>query len=172
MNTSLVIALLATDRPGLVNVFSEILRTHHANWTDSRFARLAGKFAGVLRVSVAEQQAESLIQALLAMQDTDLQIQIEKSDAGSEQTGENTLMFEVLGQDRPGIIEDITHELVALGVNIVEMNTEQRVASMSNEILFYAELTLSLPDTLQAYDVQCRLEEMSDQLMVDLSFPE
>lgn len=175
MKTSLVITVLATDRPGLVNSLSEVLRTHNANWMDSRMSRLAGKFAGILHVSIAKEHVESLELALNAIKRSDLQIQIEKSrredsyeDKGEQK--ENLIELELLGQDRPGIIEDISRKLASLSVNIEEIYSEQRVASMSNEILFYAKLTLQLPVNLQPEDVQDALEEMSDQLMVDLNF--
>ena len=171
MNTSLVITVLATDRPGLVSSLSEVLRSNNANWMDSRMSRLAGKFAGILHVSIATEHVESLELALNAIKSGDLQIQIEKSsneDSGKQQ--ENLIELELLGQDRPGIIEDISRKLASLSVNIEEIYSEQRVASMSNESLFYAKLTLQAPVNLQPEDVQDALEEMSDQLMVDLNF--
>lgn len=175
MNTSLVITVLATDRPGLVSSLSEVLRSNNANWMDSRMSRLAGKFAGILHVSIATEHVESLELALNAIKSGDLQIQIEKSsyedsceDSGEQQ--ENLIELELLGQDRPGIIEDISRKLASLSVNIEEIYSEQRVASMSNESLFYAKLTLQAPVNLQPEDVQDALEEMSDQLMVDLNF--
>ncbi len=180
MNTSLIITVLAEDRPGLVSALSEVLRTHGANWMESRMSRLAGKFAGLLQVSVADKDALALVDALRAMQNDDLLIQVEQSSA--DESGKKAaytdrellnlelLNLELLGQDRPGIVEDITQQLATLGINIEEMQSEQRVASMSNEILFYAQLTLRLPVTIRPDDVQEKLEAMSDQLMVDLEF--
>ncbi len=175
MNTSLVITVLATDRPGLVSALSEVLRSNNANWMDSRMSRLAGKFAGILHVSIAEEHIKKLEGALNAIKGSDLQIQIDRSgisntSQSNDRQQENLIEFELLGQDRPGIIEDISHKLASLSVNIEEIHTEQRVASMSNEILFYAKLTLQIPESLQPEDVQDALEEMSDQLMVDLNF--
>lgn len=174
MNTSLVITVLATDRPGLVSSLSEVLRSNHANWMDSRMSRLAGKFAGILHVSIAEENIEALADALHAIktvEGSDLQVQIEKSHVGEEGADKEELLeLEVLGQDRPGIVEDITQKLATLSVNIEEIYTEQRVASMSNEHLFYAKLSLHIPTSIEPEDVQDALEEMSDQLMVDLNF--
>jgi glycine cleavage system regulatory protein len=173
MNSSLVITVLATDRPGLVSSLSEVLRTHHANWMDSRMSRLAGKFAGILHVSIDEQHIDELKTALKAIpgiEGHDLQVQIEKSEHNNQTNKEKLLKLEVLGQDRPGIIEDITRKLATLSVNIEEMCSEQRVASMSNELLFFANLSLQLPKNIQPEAVQDALEELSDQLMVDLNF--
>lgn len=175
MKTSLVVTVLATDRPGLVSELSEVLRSNNANWMDSRMSRLVGKFAGILHVSIAEDRIISLESDLTALKGGDLQIQIEKSsdEAGDQSNGEpkdNLIELELLGQDRPGIIKDISNKLASLSVNIEEIYSEQRVASMSNELLFYAKLSLHIPENLQPEDVQDALEEMSDQLMVDLNF--
>ena len=176
MNTSLVITVLAEDRPGLVSSLSEVLNGHHANWMESRMTRLAGKFAGLLQVSVADEHLAALTEALQALQTDDLLIQVEKTKSTKINSDANSdievtlLKLELLGQDRPGIIEDVTSKLATLNVNIEEMSSEQRVASMSNEMLFFAELSLRIPESITPEDVQDALEEMSDQLMVDLNF--
>lgn len=172
MYTSLVITVLAEDRPGLVSSLSEVLNSHHANWMESRMTRLAGKFAGLLQVSVADEHLAALTEALQGLQTNDLLIQVEKTKATeAHPDAEVTLLkLEILGQDRPGIIEDVTSQLSTLKVNIEEMSSEQRVASMSNELLFFAELSLRVPESITPEDVIDALEAMSDQLMVDLNF--
>ncbi len=171
MNTSLVITVLAEDRPGIVSSLSEVLRKHHANWMESKMSRLAGKFAGLLHVSVAAEYVEPLKRALQALQSNEMLIQVEESESATDSAIDTpVLTLEILGQDRPGIIKDITSQLATLNVNIEEISSEQRVASMSNEILFFAELSLLLPATVEPEDVQDALEAMSDQLMVDLNF--
>jgi len=172
MNTSLVITVLAEDRSGLVSSLSDLLRSHHANWMESKMSRLAGKFAGILQVSIAKKDMASLKVALQAMQNDGLLIQVEESETSVDVDDgyKSLLTLEILGQDRPGIVKDITNTLATLNVNIEEMSSEQRIASMSNEVLFFAKLSLHLPATIEPENVQDALEEMSDQLMVDLNF--
>lgn len=169
---TLVITVLATDRPGIVNTLSETLVAHKASWVDSRMANLADKFAGLLQISVPEAQKKGLMDALQALHDADNQLHIlmEESSANGESSDQEVLALELLGQDRPGIIDDITGTLANLKVNINELETEQREASMSSEMLFYAKLSLGLPSGVSTDDVQDALEAMSDQLMVDLNF--
>ena len=52
MRTSLVLTIIGDDRPGIVEQLAEEVLDAGANWEESRMARLAGKFAGLLRVSV------------------------------------------------------------------------------------------------------------------------
>jgi glycine cleavage system regulatory protein len=169
MQISLVLTILGDDRQGLVNKLSHILQYHQANWSESRMVHLAGKFAGVLLVALPEEQLSALHDSLATLRAEGLQVVVEQTellDSGAEQT----LKIELLGQDRPGIIHDISQKLATLNVNIEELESEQRIASMSSEVLFYAQLTLGLPENVSPEAVQDSLEELSDQLMVDLNF--
>jgi len=170
MQVSLVLTVLSDDRPGLVKMLSEVLKEYGGNWTESRMIHLAGKFAGLLKVSVPEQQSNLLITALNSMQDDGLEIAIEVVTSPVTEPELETLELEVLGQDSPGIINTITQQLASLTVNVEELHSEQRLAPMSSEVLFYARLSLSLPEAVSAQQVQETLEDMPDQLMVDIQF--
>ena len=61
---ALVLTLIGPDRPGIVDSVSEVVAAHGGNWLESRMAHLAGKFAGVLCVEVADDQAAALEDAL------------------------------------------------------------------------------------------------------------
>ena len=174
MHQTLIITILATDRPGIVNTISEALVAHNASWIDSRMANLADKFAGLVRISVEADQLHNLKETLQALHNADNQLHILMEDAneiGTTKT-ESKLSLELIGADRPGIIDDITSVLVKLNVNIKELESEQREASMSSEILFWAKLQLGLPEGVSNDDVQDALEELSDQLMVDINLDE
>ena len=169
MQTSLVLTVLGADSKGLVKSLSNVINDYSASWQESRMVHLAGKFAGLLQVSLPQDQVEPLKKALSVLEKQGLTIAIEQANSVSEPITQ-VLTLEVLGQDRPGIIHDITHQLEALHVNIEKLESELRTASMSSESLFYAQLTLGLPDNISPEDVQDSLESMSDQLMVDLNF--
>ena len=53
----LVLTYVGDDRPGLINAVSEKIAAFGGTWLESRSARLAGKFAGILRVNVPEENA-------------------------------------------------------------------------------------------------------------------
>ena len=173
MNKTLVITVLATDRPAIVKTISKTLVAHNGTWLDSRMMNLADKFAGLLHVSVPENQLVKLKEALQVLHDTDNQLQVLMEEADEvAATPESHLSLELLGADRSGIIDDITEVLTRLKVNINNLETEQRTASMSSELLFYANLELGLPEGVSDEDVQDALEALSDQLMVDIDFGE
>lgn len=173
MKSSLVISILGDDRPGLVRLLSETMVKHNANWTDSKMANMLGKFAGILQVSVDAEHIAALTHDLKALHNADnhLQVLVESADNSdnTEALGE-VFVIGLLGQDRVGIIDEITRVLASLNVNVDEMSTEQREASMSGEVLFFAQLELRAPVDMQVSQVQEALEDISDQLMVDITF--
>ena len=61
MTTHLVLTVIADDKPGLVESLSQIIASNSGNWLESSMSQLAGKFAGILRVSVDDDRAENLI---------------------------------------------------------------------------------------------------------------
>ena len=169
MHIALVLTVLGDDRPGLIETLSAVLEQHGANWLESRMVDLAGKFAGVLKVSVPATSSDALSAALIDLSAQGLQIQVQIVDAtGSTPESTETLQLEVLGPDAPGIINNITSQLAALRINVDELCSEQRQAAMSGDKLFFAEMTLELPEGVTQDDVQDALEETPDQLMVSL----
>ena len=169
MQVSLVITILGPDRSGLVKSLSETLNHFQGNWTESRMSHLAGKFAGIVQISVPTEQVEQLTTALQALQSDGLQISIEKVDQDKVAPSKE-ISLELLGQDRPGIIRDITEQLARLNVNIEELESQVKEASMSGGTLFCAQLKLGLPENVTTEAVQDSLESMSDQFMVDINF--
>ena len=103
------------------------------------------------------------------LETNELKIQIETADATSKPTATKTLDIEILCQDRIGIINDVTEVLAKLNVNIEELESTVKEASMAGGLIFSAELRLGLPGDVNANDVEDCLEELSDQLMIDIN---
>ena len=86
-------------------------------------ARLTGKFAGILRVDVPDHQVAALKAELVELASAGLHIVIEPGD--SDDLGETqSLRLELIGDDRPGIVRDISQALAERRVNIDELETE------------------------------------------------
>lgn len=168
MYVSLIITILGEDKPGLVRSISEVLETHTGSWSKSRMTHLAGKFAGILQVSVSKDKLEVLTTTLSNLQTDKLKIQIEKTQEIQQKTPTKTLNIDILCQDRIGIINDVTEVLTQLNVNIEELESTTKEASMSGGLLFCAKLTLGLPDGVTPETIEDALEKMSDQLMIDI----
>ncbi|WP_374547333.1 glycine cleavage system protein R [Rhodoblastus sp.] len=168
MPLQLVLTVIGRDRPGLVSMVSETIAAHGGNWLDTRMARLAGQFAGILLVAIAEEKADALVVSLRQLEAQGLRFIIEQSDEQTSTDG-RALLLELVGLDRPGIVRDISRVLAALNVNIYELESERVVGSFSGEAMFKAKARLTLPDGLDVEILRGSLEALAHELMVDLS---
>lgn len=169
MNSYLVLTLIGEDRPGLVESLATTIAAHSGNWLESSMSQLAGKFAGILRVSVPSNDADALIAALQNLS-SGLKLVIEKADAESSSTGQKKVALSLVGNDRPGIMREISHVLAKHGVNVEDLETECVPAPMSGEILFKVNALLKLrePTATELSALQSALEKLADDLIVEI----
>jgi glycine cleavage system regulatory protein len=171
MRTSLILTVIADDKPGIVEQLSDRIVAAGANWEESRMARLAGKFAGLARVSVDPDRADALAASLRALTPTGLTVVVEPSTQG-EAAEARTIGLDLIGNDHPGIIRDIARVLAQYQVNIEELETDVTSAAMSGEPLFRARATLRVPSGISTDRLRAILEALAGELMVDLSLGE
>ncbi|MBL8538958.1 MAG: ACT domain-containing protein [Betaproteobacteria bacterium] len=171
MKTSLVLTVVGDDRTGLISALSDTIAAFGGNWTETRMASLGGKFAGILLVTVPQAQANDLIAAVKRLDARTLHVDVERSEADTP-SGTRLLTLELIGQDRPGIVRDISHLLAEHGINIEELETACVSGSFSGEALFKAQARLRLPRELSTADLRASLEALANELMVDLSLDE
>lgn len=167
MNTSFVITLIGPDRPGLVNALAERAAASGANWLESSMAQLAGQFAGIVRLEVAAADAGKLEAALRGLEAEGLRLTIERGAAPAAAATQLTKLA-VVGQDRPGIVRDISAALARQGASISRLETSCENASFSGEPLFRARIEVQVPAAVQPAALQAELEALADELMVDL----
>jgi glycine cleavage system regulatory protein len=179
--TTLVLTVLGDDRAGLVSAVSAPLKAHGASWERSQMARLAGKFAGIVEVSVDTASVDALSLDLRALAGQGLSVHAERTDVGlAAATGRaggdgadgapvTRLSLELIGDDRPGIVADISALLAEAGVSIEELSTQVREAPMAGGLLFEAHATLTAPASGDNVVLRNALEELADELMVDLT---
>ncbi|MES2819561.1 MAG: ACT domain-containing protein [Pseudomonadota bacterium] len=163
----LVLTVIAQDQPGLVERIARCIVEHGGNWLESRMSRMAGQFAGILRVDVVEDAQPALIAALQGLEAQGIRVLLAPS--GQEPlTAGKPILLDLVGNDRPGIVRDITCLLTELGINVESLSTEVMPAPMSSELLFHAEAVLAVPPTLALDKLQRHLETLADELMVEL----
>lgn len=163
----LVLTVIAPDQPGLVEKLAQCVAGHGGNWLESRMSRMAGQFAGILRVAVPAENHVKLMQALQSMAEQGIRVVVAQSGVEPSCTWK-AIHLELVGNDRPGIVRDITRLLAELGVNLERLTTEVAPAPMSSELLFHAQALLAVPQGLTLDTLQGRLEALADDLMVDL----
>jgi glycine cleavage system regulatory protein len=169
---SLVVTVLGVDHPGLIDSLASVIADHGGNWVESRLSRLAGQFAGVLRVAVAAGRAE--VQERALRENRDLNIGIGPSDAAGEEVPGHAVLLELVGPDRPGIVREISHAIASLNINVEELETECTSAPWSGERLFKATARLALPGGTEESLDQLRsdLERIAQELTLEIDLIE
>lgn len=172
MSTSIVLTVVSDDHPGIVESLSQVLAEHGGNWAESSMMSLAGKFAGIVLAQVPSDRAEAFLEALEGLEAQGMHIVAQRSDAEStaDRTSEHTI--ELVGQDHPGIVHDITEVLSRHGINVQELETTVQSASMSGESLFIAHARIHIPADVSLEQLQDEMEELANELMVDISLQE
>jgi len=172
MNHYLTLTIIADDRPGIIEKVAAVVTSNGGNWLESNMSRLAGKFAGILLVDITEDKQSGLLTALETLGNEGIRVSGEASTEVGQAVGEH-LMLTVVGNDRPGIVGELSSLLAHLHVNVEELCTNCEDAPMSSEILFRATAVISLPisgvnSDLNRDQLQDELESLSDDLMVEL----
>lgn len=167
MKTYFIISLIGDDRPGLVESLSQVIADYQGNWLESSMSQLAGKFAGILKVSVDETMAAGLQQALNGLS-AEMRLLVERVDLKQDLPAPQTVSLSLVGNDHPGIIKEITHALTAAGVNVEQLTTSCEAAPMSAAALFRASASLRVPNGLDLERLQSDLERLANDLIVDI----
>ncbi|MBI6910634.1 glycine cleavage system protein R [Pseudomonas palleroniana] len=163
----LVLTIIAADKPGVVERIAHTIATHGGSWQESRMAHMAGQFAGILRVSVPAENRQNLINALEDLSTYGIRVLVGEGSSGQAATSKSIVMT-LVGNDRSGIVREITALLSRQGVNLESLSTDVRPAPMSGDPLFTAEALLQVPSTLSLDTLQASLETLADDLMVEL----
>lgn len=161
---SYVLTVIGPDRPGLVSALSQVIADHEGSWLESRMARLAGQFAGIVLV----QAAESLLHDLQRLEPQGLRILAQPAGPKDVTATGERLALEVTGNDRPGIVRDVTRALAASGVNIEDLTTHVEAAPVTGGTLFRATAILRAPNAAAVEAAKTGLEHLGNELIVDV----
>ena len=165
--TPLVLTLIGDDRAGLVNAVAEAVTSHGGNWERSQMAELAGKFAGIVLVGIPGDRVDAFVGALEPLHGL-LDVTVQRAGTEAHHGGSQRLRLDLLGQDRAGIVNEISAVLAEHDVNIESLTTDTREAPMAGGLLFEAHAELDLPRSTDAESLRAALEELAHELMVDI----
>lgn len=163
---SLILTVIGPDRPGLVRALAQAVADRGGSWLESRMARLAGQFAGIVLVDAPM----DVVDDLRRLEQEGLHILVQPAGAAepvASARGER-LVLEVTGNDRPGIVRDVTRILANSGVNIEELTTHVESGSFTGGTLFRAAAVLRAPNPEAVETARAGLEQLGNELMVDV----
>ena len=167
MTAKVILTAVGSDRPGLTQALADAVYAAGGNWLESHLSRLGGKYVGSVLVEIDDVPAFE--QAIRTVDAAGLDVSI--VPAGEAPAVRGALQsIELVGQDRPGIVREVTAVLAGLGVNIEDFVTTTENGAWSGELLFRAQARVTIPPGVAADSVQAALEAISGEIMVDFSF--
>ncbi|WP_101759382.1 glycine cleavage system protein R [Oceanicoccus sp. KOV_DT_Chl] len=169
MSHSIVFTFVGADKPGLVEKVSNTVTVYGGNWQESRMNQLAGYFTGIAKVQVSNEQHAGLMTALTDLTGEELTVSIQQQNLSAEAGDFKLQQLSLLGNDRPGIVKELSRALAAFNINVCEMNTAVTSAPMTAEPLFEANASIQVPITLNISQLSDKLEEIANQLSVDIT---
>jgi glycine cleavage system regulatory protein len=164
----LILSVVGSDRPGLTAALAAAVLSAGGNWLESHLSRLGGLYVGSVLIDLTDDRVEALTAAVRGIDDHGLEVRIVSAIAPQDAGGES-LRFQLVGQDQPGIVDQVTAVLGGLSANIEAFETWIDSGSESGVTLFHADARIRLPPDLPAQTLQAALEAISAEIMVDIS---
>ncbi len=169
MTTSIVFTFIGADKPGLVEKLTAIVSQHGGNWLESRMSQLAGQFAGITQVQVSNSNVEQLRQALSDISGDDLTVVVQPGTVHSHGQKIKHVNLSLIGNDRPGILKELSSALATRNINVCELSTRVTSAPMTAEPLFEAMADIQVPQSQDLDELSEKLDEIANMLSVDIS---
>ncbi len=166
----LILTAMGDDRPGLIEELATAISTHRGNWLKASMAQLSGKFAGIVEVAVPVGELDGLLSTLAKLEG--LKVSSEIAAPQDSPPARRRLSLSLVGHDRIGIVREVTQVLARHAVNVEALHTRTSSAPMSAEILFHCEAELTAAPDFDTRELKARLEQLSDELMVDIQLGE
>lgn len=164
--TEIIVGFVVEDRPGIIQKLSEVVTGNGGNWLESSMTTLGGYFSGSVLVALPTDKIMSLTDALEALEEFSITIR-EPIDQDDDED-RHLMQINVLGPDRPGVVREVTNELAARSINILEMETRVRPAPMTGEPLFEADACIDVPEATDLDELTRQLNAIGDELGVDV----
>ncbi|WP_281646160.1 ACT domain-containing protein [Parendozoicomonas sp. Alg238-R29] len=165
----LVLTVTGPDLPGMEQELTRIVSRHQARWVASRMAHMAGRFASILFVSVATDVLETLTAALQRLESDGITVRIDKVDASMVPPKERHLLLNLIADDAPELVTDISRLLAEQHIRISELHTDTLPAPDTGVSLQSMQAHLRAPAGVDIETVRSRLEALSPELMLDIS---
>lgn len=163
----LVVSVMGADRPGIVSLVADRAQRFGANWKHSYMANLAGEFAGIVELEVAPDKREALTQALQGLSSTGLRIAVAQGGPAVSPVP-RVATLELAGEDRVGILHELTRLLADRNVGIDQMLTDIEQGSQEGPKTFRVRARLQLPPALALDDLNRDLAALAQRLHVDI----
>ena len=163
---SFILTAFGSDQPGLVSIFSGLIKENGGNIEESRMTKMGNQF--VMTVLITLLKAESINLKSQITNHALLHIQIHPTQKGENKKSAHTKRIKLSGADNEGIVHSLTKKLAVNNINIIDLETFIELAPISATPLFNLNATIELPATLSDDSLQFILDEHSTKLGVNI----
>lgn len=161
----LIFTLVGPDKPGLISNLSKAVYQRKGNWLASNFSHMAGHFAGFVHIDLPEEKHAELIE--LFSQHPDLNIHLVSAQANIIKD-QQTAQITITGNDKTGIVQELTNVLNQFNLNIVKFDSSCTSAPNWGSPLFKAHTIVEIAPEVNLISLREALENIANDLMIDV----
>ncbi|MCV2884938.1 glycine cleavage system protein R [Aestuariibacter sp. AA17] len=161
----MIFTLVGKDKPGLIDSLAKTVYALKGNWTGSNFSHMAGHLAGFVHVDVPEEHHQALLDAFEAH--PDLRIHLVPGEANTPEN-EKVVLVDVMGNDKTGIVQELTSVLHQFNINIIKFDSSCEPAPNWGGTLFKAQAKVAVPRGFDLDALTDALEDIANDLVVDI----
>lgn len=164
----LVITALGQDRLGLVASLTEAITQQQCSICESQMSLLGGEFAIIMLVEGQWNKIAKLEQTLPTLQESlNVTLQVKHTEQRTNQANAIPYCVEVLAQDSPGIVQQVTDFFYHRKINIHDLQTESFNAAHTGTKMFSLMMTIEIPNDMHIPSLREDFLEFSDELNLD-----
>ena len=141
----LVLTIIGRDRAGVVASLADVVRFHEGNWKRSELAEIAGTFAGVVVVEVGDDHVDELLTNLVFLRDQGLHVTAQQVEEPIAQPDADDARLRLTGEDRPGVVHEISTALSDAGISISRLGTVTDLPGDNGGKRFEITVQLTVP---------------------------
>jgi glycine cleavage system regulatory protein len=161
----MIFTIVGQDKPGLVDSLAQTVFDMGGNWLASNFSHMAGHFAGFVQIDLPQQNRAELLGKF--SHHPDLQIHLVEGVEADDQPTVKALI-EIMGNDKSGIVQELTSVLNQFNVNILTFESSCESAANWGSSMFKAKACISVATDFDMDPLREALEEIANDLMVDI----
>lgn len=161
----MIFTLVGQDKPGLINDLAQTVYELGGNWLGSNLSHMAGHFAGFVQINLPIEKHPDLID--IFSQHPHLKIHLIAAQEAPNNHAK-TAKIEITGNDRTGIVQELTNILNQFNLNIMKFDSSCQSAPNWGGNLFKANAIISIAVDFDLLELTESLEAVADDLMVDI----
>jgi glycine cleavage system regulatory protein len=165
----MILSAIGNDRPGLTQALADTVLAAGGNWLESHLSHLGGQFVGAVLVELDSERIAELEAAVRGVGSDGLHVTLVPAGECAAPAAGQIVRIDLVGQDRPGIVREVTAALAPLAANIEDFVTVTENGAWSGELLFRASAKVTVPPDTPVGRVQEALEAISADIVADLT---